>query len=278
MKHPSSLVLPMHPAPSRGPDDPRFVRDLVPVQSIVTSAGQSDAGLFQLDLRSERLLPFEGAGAISRWRLELDPETNAFDTRTVTDVVLHLNCTARDGGAVLAKAAKEATLQSLEAQPIKFHMLSMAQHAPEALHTLLSATGSTATLSPGALRPRLGFVPRHLQRTFGQLSVVFVMRQPLPFAIGELDIGVGEELVDASYELTLPNDAELSIAPHVGVTLTEEDVDADELYNEDDWSLTVTRSGGGGGGGGGGGTLATFFDRVADVLLIVQENLSVADD
>ncbi|MBL8601939.1 MAG: hypothetical protein JNK72_08445 [Myxococcales bacterium] len=261
----------MHPAPSRGPDDPRFVRDLVPVQSIVTSAGQSDAGLFQLDLRSERLLPFEGAGAISRWRLEFDPETNAFDTRTVTDVVLHLNCTARDGGAVLAKAAKEATLQSLEAQPIKFHMLSMAQHAPEALHTLLSATGSTATLSPGALRPRLGFVPRHLQRTFGQLSVVFVMREPVPFEVNQLHLIIEATDLTMGHVLTLPNEATLSIAPHAAVTFTEAQVDADELYDEADWSLTVNRM-------GGGGTLATFFDRVADVLLIVQENLSVADD
>ena len=35
------------------------------VQSIVTSHGQNDSGLFELNFRDERYLPFEGAGAIS---------------------------------------------------------------------------------------------------------------------------------------------------------------------------------------------------------------------
>lgn len=52
-------------------DDLRF-RDLrVPVQAIATSGAQSDAGLFELNFRDDRYLPFEGAGAISRWRIEL---------------------------------------------------------------------------------------------------------------------------------------------------------------------------------------------------------------
>jgi hypothetical protein len=41
------------------------------MQSIATSSGQADSGLFELNFRDERYLPFEGAGAISRWRLEL---------------------------------------------------------------------------------------------------------------------------------------------------------------------------------------------------------------
>ena len=35
-------------------------------RSIATSSGQNDAGLFELNFRDERYLPFEGAGAICR--------------------------------------------------------------------------------------------------------------------------------------------------------------------------------------------------------------------
>src|SRR5208283_3761099 len=41
---------------------------------VATSTGQNDAGLFDVNLRDERWLPFEGRGAISTWSLELRPE------------------------------------------------------------------------------------------------------------------------------------------------------------------------------------------------------------
>lgn len=76
----------------------------VPIQSIVTSTGRDDGGLFETNLRDERYLPFEGAGAISTWRIEL-PRPSAtialpvFDYRTISELVLHLRYTARQGGA-----------------------------------------------------------------------------------------------------------------------------------------------------------------------------------
>jgi hypothetical protein len=36
------------------------------MQSIATSHAQNDSGMFELNFRDERYLPFEGAGAISR--------------------------------------------------------------------------------------------------------------------------------------------------------------------------------------------------------------------
>ncbi len=96
--------------------DPRFRDNLGAVQSIVTSHGQNDGGLFELNFRDERYLPFEGAGAIGEWRIELDPDCNRFDFATITDVVLHLKYTARDGGAALAQDAKNAVQQLLDAK------------------------------------------------------------------------------------------------------------------------------------------------------------------
>ncbi|MEU7144800.1 neuraminidase-like domain-containing protein [Nocardia sp. NPDC046473] len=89
-----------------GPDT-RF-RDLAgPVQSIVTSTGQDDSGLFETNLRDERFLPFEGAGAISEWQLSLPSEFRQFDYESITDVVLHLRYTARDGGTALGQQVSD---------------------------------------------------------------------------------------------------------------------------------------------------------------------------
>jgi Tc toxin complex TcA C-terminal TcB-binding domain len=99
-------------AVANGPDDymqdSHFVTNLAATQSIVTSSGQNDSGLFELNFRDERYLPFEGAGVISNWLIELPPDCNAFDFETISDVVINLKYTARDGGAALRAAAKQA--------------------------------------------------------------------------------------------------------------------------------------------------------------------------
>ena len=88
-----------------GQSDPRFIYNYGSIDQIATSHGQGDAGLFELNFRDERYLPFEGAGAISTWRIDLPKENNAFDFDTISDVILKLNYTARDGGNILCSAA-----------------------------------------------------------------------------------------------------------------------------------------------------------------------------
>jgi hypothetical protein len=88
-------------------DDDRFVDYFGGTQSIVTSTGTSDDGMFETNLRDERVLPFEGAGAVSTWRLELPAEFRQFDYDTIADVVLTLRYTARQGGAELKRRAVE---------------------------------------------------------------------------------------------------------------------------------------------------------------------------
>jgi Tc toxin complex TcA C-terminal TcB-binding domain/Neuraminidase-like domain len=79
----------------------------LPTQAIATSSGQNDSGLFELNFRDERYLPFEGAGAIdSKWEFELPREFASFDYKTISDVILHIRYTARDGGQQLANAAR----------------------------------------------------------------------------------------------------------------------------------------------------------------------------
>ena len=92
--------------------DDRFDDYLGSLQSIVTSSGQNDSGLFETNLHDERYLPFENSGAISEWQLQLpaDPSQQdpaQFDYNTISDVILHVRYTARKGGDLLRNSAKQ---------------------------------------------------------------------------------------------------------------------------------------------------------------------------
>ena len=71
-------------------------------QSIATSTGSSDAGLFEANLRDERYLPFEGRGAVSQWSLSLPKALRTFDYEDIADVVIEMQYTAREGGQAFA--------------------------------------------------------------------------------------------------------------------------------------------------------------------------------
>jgi hypothetical protein len=91
-------------------EEDRFEDYFGSLQSIVTSSAQSDGGLFETSLRDERYLPFENSGAISEWQLELpgNPSNGdpvQFDYETISDVILHIRYTAREGGSLLHQAA-----------------------------------------------------------------------------------------------------------------------------------------------------------------------------
>jgi hypothetical protein len=101
-------------------NDPRIVKSYAATEAIATSSGQNDSGLFELSFRDERYLPFEFAGAISRWRIELPQENNQFDLDTLSDVILHLNYTAREGGEMLRNAANTIAQQFLPGAGVRF--------------------------------------------------------------------------------------------------------------------------------------------------------------
>ena len=97
----------------QGAEDDRFVDYAGAVQSIVTSAASNDSGLFETNLRDDRFLPFEGAGAVSQWKLALPTDYRAFDYTTIADVVLHIRYTARAGvNPTLVIASVDEALQA----------------------------------------------------------------------------------------------------------------------------------------------------------------------
>jgi Tc toxin complex TcA C-terminal TcB-binding domain/Neuraminidase-like domain/Salmonella virulence plasmid 28.1kDa A protein len=97
--------------PRQGPADSRFVDEFGAVpQKIVLGNAQDDPGLFLTAINDNigdaRYLPFEGAGAISSWHLELPAATNEIDVSAVSNVVIHLFYTALDGGDSFQQAVQ----------------------------------------------------------------------------------------------------------------------------------------------------------------------------
>lgn len=87
--------------------DDRFTTLNVPIGAIAVCGGQSEHGAFEMSFEGERYLPFEGAGVISRWRLELPSDFRPFDYDTISDVGIRLQYTTRDGGAMFKNLASQ---------------------------------------------------------------------------------------------------------------------------------------------------------------------------
>ncbi len=96
-------------------NDDRFNYNVGAIQSIATSNAQNDSGIFELNFRDERYLPFEGTGAISSWHLELPTAVAQFDYNTISDVIIHVKYTAREGGSALKDAANGSLKDQLNA-------------------------------------------------------------------------------------------------------------------------------------------------------------------
>lgn len=147
------------PYASTGDDDTRFSAYSGIIQAVVTSSAQSDSGLFETNLHDERYLPFEYSGVISTWQLTLPSRFKQFDLNTITDVILHIRYTAREGGETLSKPA----LNHLAAQissgqgPGSVRLFSMRHEFPMEWAKFKAATVSAITPAPLSLT----MLPQH---------------------------------------------------------------------------------------------------------------------
>ena len=163
-------------------DDDRFRTNYVPVTSIATSRGQNDAGMFEFNFRDERYLPFEGAGGISDWQIELgganfktgdDNEVlRQFDYSTISDVILHLNYTAREQGGPFKENALTYIKDSIDhaaeltTEPL-MSMFSMKHEFPTEWHRFLhpAAEGGEQVLSFTIGKERFPFFAQDKDRS-----------------------------------------------------------------------------------------------------------------
>ncbi|NEQ35259.1 MAG: hypothetical protein F6K40_02635 [Okeania sp. SIO3I5] len=63
-------------------------------------------GMFELNFGDDRYLPFEGTGAVSNWRLELNGKKGSYNPADLLDVTIKLRYTAKQGGSRFANEVK----------------------------------------------------------------------------------------------------------------------------------------------------------------------------
>jgi len=132
--------------------DQRFMYNVGPIQTVATSTCQDDSGLFEVGFHDERYLPFEGTGAIATWQLQIPSVFPQFDLNTISDVILHVRYTARDGGSTLANTVQLIQLDELNGmlnaakKSGLFQMYSLPQMFQSVWNQLLTSPGNTTTL------------------------------------------------------------------------------------------------------------------------------------
>jgi hypothetical protein len=165
-------------------DDPRFVFDHRGIQSVVTSTALADSGAFETHLRDERYLPFEGAGAHSHWRLELPDEIRQFDYDTISDIVIELRYTAREGGEPLRTNAVRACQAALAAAAASgsVRLFSVRREFPNAWAAFMAADTSKGRAQI-RVQPRTEHFPAWLtgttrRRTSLEVERAILIAQP----------------------------------------------------------------------------------------------------
>jgi len=239
--------------------DARFTDDFRAVQSVVTSSAQNDPGLFEASLRDERYLPFEGAGAISRWRIEL-PEFRSFDYDTIADVILHVRYTARDGGGELKQACASeltAALNAIENESADkglMRLFSVRQEFPNEWRRLVSPAATPA--NPGQqLAITKSRFPYLLQRGDLEITRVDLMVEP---AAGQA-LAAFPDLALATPDASDFHPVSADAIGPVLVRTAECAVGVADLDDDAHWTLTLS---------GSAAAVTQFRDQAADVLLL----------
>lgn len=175
-------------------EDDRFIENNIPVKAIAASNAQNDSGVFELSFRDERYLPFEGAGAISEWSLELFSDLPAnnpdpgepdfgrplrqFDYSSISDAVLHVKFTAREDAGVFKNSAVtnlRGYFSEDEAMP-SLRMFNLRQEFPTQWHRFLNPTNpANGNIFELEMSPSL-FVWRDLGKTLKVNSIWLLAR------------------------------------------------------------------------------------------------------
>jgi len=179
-------------------DDDRFRQCHVRTTAMATSSAQNDSGMFELNFRDERYLPFEGMGAISTWQIEMmdDPDLRQFSYATISDVILHLRYTAREDAGDFrsrAKAHLHDVISGAEPQLPQWRLFDLMREFPTEWYAMLNPPGG------GAQMLQLAITADHFPflaqgKTIHMQSAVLVTRNSRPLSV----------MIDPPFENTNP--------------------------------------------------------------------------
>ncbi len=112
--------------------------------SISTSTGVNDTGMFDFNFRDERYLPFEGGGAVnSQWQLELPATFRAFNYDSISDVLLTISYTGKNGNRATAENTLKEKILDLATDKGLFRLISLKQEFSNQFHQLVNNTPNT---------------------------------------------------------------------------------------------------------------------------------------
>jgi hypothetical protein len=148
---------------------------------IATSHAREDGGMFELNFRDERYLPFEGAGVASDWSLRLPTEIRQFDYNTISDVELRIDYTARDGGSGYRTTVESGLREAME------NALSLV--GEEGIALVLSAKKDLAVDWERFLRPADGELGSSLELPLTLEQFPYVLRGLAP-TVTSIDVAL----------------------------------------------------------------------------------------
>jgi hypothetical protein len=129
--------------------------------------------MFEFGGQDDRYAWFEGAGAVARWRFELPTALRAFDYQTISDVVMQIRYTARDGGEPLradAIARQRAIFRTQNEEALGagtdgrlVRAADLAQEFPAEWAKLTAGAGAATDLAVGVERFPYGVRDRRLE-------------------------------------------------------------------------------------------------------------------
>jgi hypothetical protein len=218
-------------------DDDRFHSNIVPVTSIAASTGQNDSGLFEFSFRDERYLPFEGAGVVSEWLIELSTEKDLrqFDYSTISDVILHMSYSARENGGLFKEKAIEhirnfiMNVSELSNQPL-MRMLSMKQEFTTEWYRFLhpTAQGAEQILTFTTGKDRFPFFARNRNIQVMKIQSFAKCSQPGDYKMIFSYTNLDGDFINSA-EITMPQDENYGGLNKATINVTSAGLNLEEL-------------------------------------------------
>lgn len=111
-------------------------------QSVALTSPTAATGVFELDMQSDLLAPFEGMGVDTSWFLELPRAANSFDFDSLMDVVISIDYTALSSADL-----RERVVKTLPREGGGDRVISVRRDLPDVWYELANGQGATARIA-----------------------------------------------------------------------------------------------------------------------------------
>ncbi|HEX8905876.1 MAG TPA: hypothetical protein VF771_13580, partial [Longimicrobiaceae bacterium] len=151
-------------------------------ETVALTSPANATGMFELDVQSELLMPFEGMGVDTTWTMEMPKAANPFDFGTIADVMLTIEYTALQSADY-----RQQVVRTLDAGVSGQRGISFRDQYPDQWYELGNgAAGSTPTVQFGV--PRELFPANVEGLRVESLMLYFVPKNGTPVQAGAADL------------------------------------------------------------------------------------------